>query len=157
MNFKHAFVKTPYGEALLGLSGEKISTLLFLTFEKGEMLNMFHKKFPNSVEAESVDFQNVANDIFENRKNFFKKIELYGTEFQKSVWLELMKLGKTVSYQQIAKNIGTNGVRAVASAIANNPLHYIIPCHLVIRSDGSTGKFAGGSELKQKLILEFTS
>ena len=157
MNFKHAFVKTPYGEALLGLNGEKISAFLFLTFEKEKMLQYFHKKFPNSVEVDSVDFQNVVNDIFENRKNFFNKIALYGTEFQKSVWLELIKLNETTFYQQIAKKIGTNGVRAVASAIANNPLHYIIPCHLVIRNDGSTGKFAGGSELKQKLILEFTS
>lgn len=157
MNFKHAFVKIPYGNALLGLDDEKISAFLFLTFKKEKMLQYFHKKFPNSVEVDSVDFQNIANDIFENRKNFFNKIALYGTEFQKSVWLELITLNEVVSYQQIAKNIGTNGVRAVASAIANNPLHYIIPCHLVIRSDGSTGKFAGGSELKQKLILEFTS
>lgn len=157
MNFKHAIVQTPYGEALLGLSGEKISALLFLTFEKEKMLQYFHKKFPNSVEVDGVDFQNVASDIFANRKNFFNKIELYGTEFQKSVWLELIKLNGTTSYQQIAKNIGTNGVRAVASAIANNPIHYIIPCHLVIRSDGSTGKFAGGSELKQKLIVDFAT
>jgi AraC family transcriptional regulator of adaptative response/methylated-DNA-[protein]-cysteine methyltransferase len=157
MNFKHAFVQTPCGKALLGLNNEKISTFLFLTFEKEKILQYFHKKFPNSVDVRSAELQNVVNDIFHNKKKYFNKIELHGTNFQKSVWLELMKLDEVVSYQQIAKNIGTNGVRAVASAIANNPIHYIIPCHLVIRSDGSLGKFAGGSELKQKLILEFTS
>ena len=154
---QHSFVVTPYGEALLGLNHTKIVALLFLTFEKEKILNMFRKKFPKSVEIKSVELQNLANDIFQNRQEFFNKIELHGTEFQKSVWLELMNLSEVVSYQQIAKNIGTNGVRAVASAIANNPIHYIIPCHCVVRSDGSIGKFAGGSELKRRLIDKFTS
>ncbi len=151
---QHSFVVTPYGEALLGLNHTKIVALLFLTFEKEKILHIFHKKFPKSVEIKSVELQNLANDIFQSRKNFFNQVELNGTEFQKSVWLELMKLNDVVSYQQIAKNIGTNGVRAVASAIANNPIHYIIPCHFVVRSDGSIGKFAGGSELKQMLISD---
>jgi AraC family transcriptional regulator of adaptative response/methylated-DNA-[protein]-cysteine methyltransferase len=154
---QHSFVVTPYGDTLLGLNGEKIVSLLFLTFEKEKMLNMFRKKFPDSVEVESVKFQLLTDEIFKNRQEFFNKIELHGTEFQQSVWLKLMNLSGVVSYQQIAKSIGTNGVRAVASAIANNPIHYIISCHLVVRSDGSIGKFAGGSELKQRLISEFTA
>ncbi len=161
-NFKHAIVQTPYGKALLGINfgsigtnGVKISALLFLTFEAEKMLGMFHKKFPKSVEISGVELQNLADDIFKNRGKYLNKIDLHGTDFQKSVWLELMKLSEATPYQQIAKNICTNGVRAVASAIAHNPIHYVIPCHLAVRSDGSLGKFAGGSELKQKLIEEF--
>jgi len=45
-------------------------------------------------------------------------------------------------------------VRAVASAVAKNPIHYAIPCHLVIKSCGSIGKYAGGVELKQRLIAD---
>jgi AraC family transcriptional regulator of adaptative response/methylated-DNA-[protein]-cysteine methyltransferase len=154
---QHSFVVTPYGEALLAINNEKITSLLFLTFEKEKILHTFYKKFPKSVEIKSVELQKITDDIFQNKKKYFNQIELNGTEFQKSVWLELMKLNDVVSYQQIAKNIGTNGIRAVASAIAKNPIHYIIPCHFVVRSDGSIGKFAGGSELKQRLISQSTS
>jgi len=76
-----------------------------------------------------------------------------GTPFQQTVWKELMKLEGTASYQEVANRIGMpKSVRAVASAIAQNLLHIIIPCHLVVQSNGEIGKYAGGTKLKQYLI-----
>ncbi len=85
--------------------------------------------------------------------------ELAGTSFQKKVWKELLKIpyGVTVTYQYVASSIGKpKAVRAVASAIASNPLHIFIPCHRVIPSKpkkkGDIGLFAGGVEVKRILL-----
>ncbi len=157
--FKHSFVKTPYGSALIGINEGRVCSFLFLTGEKEKILNFFHKKFLNSVEVVSQEFQEFADAIFKNRTKFLEKsvpnIVLYGTEFQKKVWIELAKLHEVISYQELAKRIGAEkSVRAVASAVAKNPIHYAIPCHLVIKSCGSIGKYAGGVELKQRLIAD---
>jgi methylated-DNA-[protein]-cysteine S-methyltransferase len=82
--------------------------------------------------------------------------ELEGTEFKKKVWRQLLKIqyGNTVSYEYIAKAIGKpKAVRAVASAIASNPLHIFIPCHRVIpKGNRGIGQYAGGIEVKRMLL-----
>jgi AraC family transcriptional regulator, regulatory protein of adaptative response / methylated-DNA-[protein]-cysteine methyltransferase len=82
-------------------------------------------------------------------------IDVAGTAFQEKVWLELRKIppGETRSYAQIAAAIGQPGaVRAVGSANGDNHVAVLIPCHRVIRSDGSLGGYAGGLERKRKLL-----
>ncbi len=89
------------------------------------------------------------------RKVFDLDLELNGTSFQKDVWKALMEIpyGKTVSYSDIAKTSGhPEAVRAVGNAVGKNPIPLIIPCHRVIRSDGSIGGYALGTELKEKLL-----
>lgn len=61
--------------------------------------------------------------------------------------------GHTATYLDIAKGIGEpKAVRAVATAIAQNPIAMLIPCHRIIHSDGATGEYHWGKELKQQLI-----
>ena len=84
-------------------------------------------------------------------------IKLKGTKFQLKVWNALKKLrkGETKSYLDIAKSIGKpRACRAVANAIANNPYPIKIPCHRVIKSDGSLGGYSGpgGIKTKKKLL-----
>ena len=79
-----------------------------------------------------------------------------GTDFQKKVWLEITKIpiGKTITYKELAMRIGKpNAYRAVANACAKNPLLEIIPCHRVIRSDGSLGGYSGKGGSKTKRLL----
>ena len=79
-----------------------------------------------------------------------------GTDFQKMVWKEILKIpyGETRSYKQIAINIGRpNSSRAVANACGKNPYPEIIPCHRVIRSDGSVGGYSLKGGIKQKKLL----
>ncbi len=83
---------------------------------------------------------------------------LPGTPFQKLVWAELTKIpkGQVITYQELAKRIGKpKAFRAVANAVGKNPAAPTIPCHRVIRSDGSLGGYSakGGINTKRKLLL----
>jgi AraC family transcriptional regulator of adaptative response/methylated-DNA-[protein]-cysteine methyltransferase len=82
-------------------------------------------------------------------------IDVAGTAFQEKVWRELRKipLGETRSYAQIAAAIGApNAVRAVGTANGDNHVAVLIPCHRVIRSDGTLGGYAGGLDRKRQLL-----
>ena len=81
---------------------------------------------------------------------------LIGTKFQLKVWDYLKKIprGRVKTYSQVAKAIGKPlAVRAVANAIGKNPLAPQIPCHRVIRSDGSLGGYSGKGDIKTKKLL----
>jgi AraC family transcriptional regulator of adaptative response/methylated-DNA-[protein]-cysteine methyltransferase len=82
-------------------------------------------------------------------------IDVAGTAFQEAVWRELRKIpvGETRSYAEIAAAIGQpKAVRAVGTANGDNHVAVLIPCHRVIRSDGTLGGYAGGLERKKKLL-----
>jgi len=89
------------------------------------------------------------------RTTFSLKLNPQGTDFQKKVWKQLVKIpfGKTVSYMDMAKELGDPKViRAAASANGKNPISIIIPCHRVIGSDGSLTGYAGGLHRKKWLL-----
>jgi AraC family transcriptional regulator of adaptative response/methylated-DNA-[protein]-cysteine methyltransferase len=82
-------------------------------------------------------------------------IDVQGTVFQEKVWQELRKipLGETRSYADIAAAVGQpHATRAVGTANGRNPVAVLVPCHRVIRSDGSLGGYAGGLANKTKLL-----
>jgi AraC family transcriptional regulator, regulatory protein of adaptative response / methylated-DNA-[protein]-cysteine methyltransferase len=82
-------------------------------------------------------------------------LDVRGTAFQQRVWRALRRVpsGKTVSYAELAKRIGSpKSVRAVAQACAANPLAVAIPCHRVVRSDGGLSGYRWGVERKQALL-----
>ena len=82
-------------------------------------------------------------------------IDVAGTAFQEAVWRELRKIppGETRSYADIAVAIGNpKAVRAVGTANGDNHVCVLIPCHRVIRSDGSLGGYGGGIDRKKKLL-----
>lgn len=89
------------------------------------------------------------------RKEFSLKLKLVGTQFQKEVWNELMKIpyGKVVSYEDIAIKIGNEkACRAVGNANNKNNIMIIIPCHRVIGKNGSLVGYACGLDVKKKLL-----
>lgn len=78
-----------------------------------------------------------------------------GTLFQQAVWTALQEVpyGKTVTYSQLAAMVGRpTAVRAVASAVGKNPLPLIVPCHRVVRKDGTIGQFRWGVSYKRRLL-----
>ena len=82
-------------------------------------------------------------------------MKLIGTEFQLKVWAYLRKIprGSVRTYAQVAKDIGKPlAIRAVANAIGKNPYAPKIPCHRVIRSDGSLGGYSGKGGVKTKRL-----
>ncbi len=83
-------------------------------------------------------------------------MKLIGTEFQLKVWAYLRKIprGSVRTYSQVAEAIGKPlAIRAVANAIGKNPYAPKIPCHRVIRSDGSLGSYSGKGGVKTKRFL----
>ena len=89
------------------------------------------------------------------RQEFDLDIELRGTDFQKSVWnvLRTIPYGRTMSYAQVAAAAGRpKSQRAAGSNIGKNPLLIVVPCHRVIKADGSLGGFGAGIE--NKIILQ---
>jgi AraC family transcriptional regulator of adaptative response/methylated-DNA-[protein]-cysteine methyltransferase len=82
-------------------------------------------------------------------------LDVRGTAFQRRVWraLQQIPVGATVSYAEIARRIGApNAARAVAGACTTNNLAVVIPCHRVIRNDGSLSRYAWGIERRQNLL-----
>jgi methylated-DNA-[protein]-cysteine S-methyltransferase len=89
------------------------------------------------------------------RSKFDLTLEPIGTDFQMKVWRELARIpyGATISYTELARRIrNEKAVRAVGTANGRNPLSLVIPCHRVIAADGSLGGYAGGLEIKRKLL-----
>ncbi len=86
------------------------------------------------------------------KPTFFPPVELFGSDFQKTVWKELMNIdfGKTATYGEIARKINCRSAQAVGQAISKNPLLLIIPCHRVISKNG-IGGFSAGTERKKWL------
>lgn len=94
-------------------------------------------------QGENVEFKNYSIDVSA------------GTAFQKSVWSVLSRIpyGKTMSYSDVASELGTTAIRAVGTACGKNNLPIIIPCHRVISKNGSLGGFSAGTKWK-KFLLE---
>jgi methylated-DNA-[protein]-cysteine S-methyltransferase len=89
------------------------------------------------------------------RRNFTVALDPAGTDFQTRVWnaLRTIPFGETRSYGQIAEQIGSHkAVRAVGAANGANPLSIIVPCHRVIGANGKLTGFAGGLEVKARLL-----
>ena len=96
------------------------------------------------------------SEYFEGKRTDFTfKMNPKGTDFQKKVCQELLKIpfGKTASYQKITNKLGDpKAIRAVANANGKNPLWIVVPCHRVIGSDGSLTGYAGGLWRKKWLL-----
>ncbi len=83
------------------------------------------------------------------------ELDIQGTDFQKKVWQELVKIpyGETLSYGELAKRIGNpKASRAVGMANGKNPISIIVPCHRVIGKNGSLTGFGGGLDAKKTLL-----
>lgn len=94
---------------------------------------------------------------FEGKEEDFTSLPLdfiSGTPYQRKVWLEARKIpyGKTTTYKSLAQRLNYRGYRSIGQAIGRNPLLIIIPCHRVIRTDGSLGGFGLGLDFKEYLL-----
>lgn len=129
--------------------------------DKFEELNIWaRKKLPQHTLICNPDYlQAYKKEIIEylesKRETFTFSTDAYGTDFQLSVWNAVREIpyGKTYSYSDIAETIQKpTAVRAVATAIAANPLLITIPCHRVIGKNGKLTGFRGGLEMKKELL-----
>lgn len=153
----YSFADSPFGEILVASTPKGIC---HLSFVKSQDLSLFQLKeeFPNATFNRFQD-QNQKNTllIFSHDWNKTNEIRLHlkATPFQLKVWETLIKIpeGNLTSYGQIANNIeNPNASRAVGTAISENPIAFLIPCHRVIRSTGEFGEYRWGATKKVALI-----
>ncbi len=113
------------------------------------------------IEIIKKSFKEIKEYLDGKRKYFDIPFELEGTDFQKKVWLELLKIpyGEIITYKCLAKRIDNpKAIRAVGGACNRNPLPIIIPCHRVVGSNGKLVGYRYSIELKKYLLdLELTS
>ena len=158
MTITYGYVTTPVGKAFLALSKMGICMLSFVErWTEEEHLQYLKTHWAgNYFLPDDQKMQERADTLFVPYKiGMYPSLLLGGSLFQKKVWLKLMEIpfGTTTTYSQIAAMIGKpKAVRAVATAIGKNEISYIIPCHRVVRSDGSIGGYRWGVEVKKALL-----
>lgn len=124
------------------------------------LVEALKRRFPQAVpgdeDPQSADtMAAVAAFIDDPSRDIDLPLAPIGTPFQQRVWqaLRTIPAGTTASYRDIAVRIGAPGAaRAVARACANNPLAVVIPCHRVIRSDGTLSGYRWGIDRKRRLL-----
>jgi AraC family transcriptional regulator of adaptative response/methylated-DNA-[protein]-cysteine methyltransferase len=127
-----------------------------LTFGEGE--KALRRRFPKATLIEDADaplIRAALAAVAEPGKAHDLPVDVSGSAFQQRVWAELAKIppGETRSYADIAAAVGQPGaVRAVGTANGANPVAVLVPCHRVVRSDGSLGGYAGGLDRKRQLL-----
>jgi AraC family transcriptional regulator of adaptative response/methylated-DNA-[protein]-cysteine methyltransferase len=150
------FAESPFGEIIVARTWDGVCDLQFLDFNRMETIRelaarwgMYTPTTQSDVMAQTVE--KVAFEGLDHPLTF----DVKGTEFQLKVWKELRNIpfGTTATYQQIAERIGQpKAVRAVATAIGQNPVAMLIPCHRVIHSDGTLGEYHWGRDLKKQIL-----
>ena len=157
--FRSKKIQTPLGE-MLAIKSEK--GLCMLEFFDGKSTEKQLKEIENLGEILEKDdeilnrLETELNNYFKgNLKEFTIPLDLIGTDFQKKVWNELIKIpfGETRSYKDQSIAVGDLlAIRAVANANGKNKIAIVVPCHRVIGSDGSLTGYAGGKKRKQFLL-----
>ncbi|WDE04773.1 methylated-DNA--[protein]-cysteine S-methyltransferase [Thalassomonas viridans] len=154
---EYGVVATPFGEAVLAWTGRGICYLQFIERQEQEVINDLYRQWPNA----SFALNNEAAGKL-SQKVFASPLErgkihlvLKGTNFQVKVWEALIKSqpSQQLSYSQLARLAGSPGAsRAVGTALANNTIGYLIPCHRVIKSNGDLGNYRWGVERKSAIL-----
>ena len=153
----YSFKESSFGNLLIASTRKGICHLAFIG-DEGAALTELRNCFPNAMFQEREDrFQQNALHIFHlgDKDPATIQVHLKGTDFQLKVWEALLRIpaGTVSSYGSIAKSLGKPGAsRAVGSAIGDNPVAFIIPCHRVIQAGGSYGQYRWGSARKSLLI-----
>lgn len=157
LNINYSFAETPFGNIIVASTTKGICHLAFADNDKKALVEL-KTLFPNAVFKQVVDTiqQNALFIFTQDWKNLSKiKLHLKGTAFQLKVWEALLKIpmGSLSTYASVAETIeNAKASRAVGSAIGDNPVAFLIPCHRVIKSTGVIGKYHWGSTRKTAMI-----
>lgn len=151
-----AWCETLFGTALIASTERGICYLGFHDTKNG--FHDLQMRYPMATFQENQNHFHAQALLWFQRSEEKKNIRLhiYGTAFQVQVWQALLRIpeGNLATYGQIAKAINRIGSsRAVGSAVGHNPISFLIPCHRVIRQDGTWGQYHWGEERKTQMIL----
>lgn len=151
---------SPFGDCLVAVTDRGICAVSFLSAERGgDVRGKLENRWSRATFRKSqAGTKDVANRIFDPsrwKNGSPLSVIVRGTNFQVKVWEALVRIppGCAVSYEQVASRVGAPAsARPVGSAIARNPVAFLIPCHRVIRKTGDFGEYGSGSARKKAIL-----
>ena len=158
LSINYSFAESPFGNILVASTAKGICYMAFTEEDEPSAFAELQKHFPNAGYHQFSDrLQQNALFIFTQDWSKLNEIKLHlkGTAFQVKVWETLLKvpMGNLSTYAGIAGKINNpKASRAVGSAIADNPVAFLIPCHRVVKSTGEFGQYHWGSLRKTAMI-----
>ena len=157
LEIQYGFHQTPFGECFIAMTEKGICALSFVDeTNKQQTFQAFMEKWQAAkLVLNAYNTEGVVQQIFE--PSFTDKIHVWiqGTNFQLKVWEALLKIpqGSVSTYQKIAESVhNPKAVRAVGTAVGNNPIAFLIPCHRVIKSTGVIGEYHWGNTRKKAIL-----
>ncbi|GLS22459.1 methylated-DNA--protein-cysteine methyltransferase [Labrys miyagiensis] len=153
-DYLYKWTETPVGRLKLVASKDGLAAILWEDDRPGRVrLNIVAEAQDHPILLET---ERQLRDYFAGaRKVFDIELDFAGTDFQKKVWAALLAIpfGETRTYAEISRQLGSpKAVRAVGAANGRNPISIIAPCHRVVGSGGELTGFAGGLEVKARLL-----
>jgi AraC family transcriptional regulator, regulatory protein of adaptative response / methylated-DNA-[protein]-cysteine methyltransferase len=154
---RHGFSDTPFGRALIATTPRGVCHLAFIEAGKEKSsLRDLQKQWPDAtLEHDDTHARVVARQIWAGDGEPALKVSVGGTNFQLKVWQALLDLGGRgrTTYTALADAIALHsGTRAVGNAVGSNPVGWLIPCHNVLRKDGSLGGYHWGEDRKRAML-----
>jgi AraC family transcriptional regulator of adaptative response/methylated-DNA-[protein]-cysteine methyltransferase len=157
LSINYSFAETPFGDSIIASTAKGICHLSFVANEQEGISNLQHF-FPQATLFRKTDLlQQDALRFFTGDWTDLKKVKLHlkATAFQLKVWQSLLHIpfGTRATYGNIAQHIEhPKAARAVGTAIGDNPIAFLIPCHRVIRSSGIIGDYHWGTNRKAAIL-----
>lgn len=158
LTIHYDFVDTVHGELLIASTHKGVCYLAFVTQGQEAVLAELKQQFPRAVyrwQSDEWQERALAALPMDAACQHPVTLHLKGTDFQVSVWKELLKIprGTVTSYGKIAVALQRpKACRAVGTAVGDNPVSILIPCHRVLRTDGALGGYHWGLERKIHLL-----
>ena len=158
MPVAHGIFDTPFGKSLVGICEEGICHASFFGADEKAVAREFGRAWTNAKNRrdDAAVAETFGKILVPNDKNP-PPVFLLGTPFQLAVWEKLLEVeeGETLSYSELAESVGRpKAVRAVANAVGDNPVGYLVPCHRIIGKAGDLRGYRWGTDVK-KAMLEF--
>jgi AraC family transcriptional regulator, regulatory protein of adaptative response / methylated-DNA-[protein]-cysteine methyltransferase len=163
LEMTYGFHPSPFGDALLIATERGLAGLAFVDEDKMQtrehaladmMIRWPKARFVSAPEKTEQYARQIFDPTAWNREQPVRLV-MIGTDFEVRVWETLLKIpmGRAVSYNDIARHLGQpTASRAVGSAVGRNPISFVVPCHRVLRGDGSLGGYHWGLTRKRALI-----
>ena len=157
LRISYGFHPSPFGECLLAVTDRGICAMYFVTSSPEAVFDEVRRRWPAAGFVEDPKATGeYLNRIFPQNSTTAKlPIDLRGTNFQIKVWQALLEIppGAVVPYEDLAARVGNpKATRAVGTAVGQNPIAFIIPCHRVIRKVGAVGNYHGGVSRKRAML-----
>jgi len=152
----YGFAETPFGKALLGWTSRGLCCLSFIDGRSLSSLEELRARWVNATFArDDLRAEKFIAQIWGDAGDRRLTLHVAGTNFQLKVWRALLDLGARghTTYSALAESIDEKGsARAVANAVGANPVAWLIPCHTVLRRDGTLGGYHWGEDRKRAIL-----